>query len=252
MNPDDRTRAVLARLVSRYGLGEREHGQLGALLEALARDERAPTAARSPERAVEVHIADSLVALELEVVRSPSTIADVGAGAGFPGLALAVAVAGSEVRLVESQTRKCVFLNDVIAEVGVENARAVCVRAEEWRDGVRGHDVVVARAVAGQPVVLEYAAPLLRLGGTLVDWRGKRVQEEEDAAVRAAGELGLRRVAVRRVAPFEAASDRHLHLYLKVRDTPERFPRRAGMARKRPLGCTGPRVDRSRRSKVED
>ena len=182
MSHDDRTRAALAALVRRYGLGEREHEQLGALLDVLAGDRRAPTAVRSPARAVEVHIADALVALELEVVRSPGTIADVGTGVGFPGLALAVAVAGSEVRLVESQTRKCVFLKDVIAEVGLENARAVCVRAEEWRDGALQHDVVVARAVAAQPVVLEYAAPLLRLGGTLVDWRGKRVQEEEDAA----------------------------------------------------------------------
>jgi 16S rRNA (guanine527-N7)-methyltransferase len=250
MNKDDRARAALAGLVGRYGLGEREHEQLRALLEVLARDERAPTAVRSPERAVDVHIADSLVALELEVARSAGTIADLGAGAGFPGLALAAAAPRSEVRLVESQTRKCVYLNRVIAEVGLENAHAVCVRAEEWREGAQGHDVVVARAVAGQPVVLEYAAPLLRLGGTLVDWRGKRVQEEEDAALRAAGELGLRRVEVRRVAPFEGASEHHLHLYLKVRDTPARFPRRAGMASKRPLGFASPRGGRSGRSKV--
>jgi 16S rRNA (guanine527-N7)-methyltransferase len=236
MSHDDRTRAALAALVARYGLGEREHEQLGAMLDMLAADRWAPTTVRSPARAVEVHIADSLVALELEVVRSPGTIADVGAGVGFPGLALAVAVAESEVRLVESQTRKCVFLKDVIAKVGLKNARAVCVRAEEWRDGAHQHDVVVARAVAAQPVVLEYAAPLLRLGGTLVDWRGRRVREEEDAAARAAAELGLERAEVRRVAPYSRASDHHLHLYLKVRDTPERFPRRAGMARKRPLG----------------
>jgi 16S rRNA (guanine527-N7)-methyltransferase len=252
MELDRQTYTALAELAARYGLRGRQQEQLGALLEALAGDKRAPTAVRSPDRAVDVHVADSLVALELDVVRRAGTIADLGSGAGFPGLALAVAVAGSEVRLVESQTRKCAFLNDVIAEVGVENARAVCVRAEEWRDGAHGHDVVVARAVAGQPVVLEYAAPLLRLGGTLVDWRGKRVQEEEDAALRAGAELGLRRVEVRRVAPFEGASDHHLHRYLKVRDTPERFPRRAGMARKRPLGSTSPRVGGSGRSKAED
>src|ERR1700730_3106385 len=100
------TPARLRELARGYRLGEHEQEQLGALLEVLARDERAPTAVRSPERAVDVHIADSLVALELEVVRSSGRIADVGAGAGFPGLALAVAVAGSEVRLLESQTRK--------------------------------------------------------------------------------------------------------------------------------------------------
>jgi 16S rRNA (guanine527-N7)-methyltransferase len=236
MDPDSRAGAALAGLAARYGLGERQQEQLGIVLEVLERDERAPTAVRSPERAVDVHIADSLAALELDVVRSAGTIADVGAGAGFPGLALAVAVAGCDVRLVESQRRKCVFLRDVLAEVGLENARAECVRAEDWRDGAGDHDVVVARAVASQPVVLEYAAPLLRLGGTLVDWRGRRAQEDERAALRAADELGLRRLEVRGVEPFQGATDRHLHLYLKVRDTPARYPRRAGMARKRPLG----------------
>src|SRR5438309_2021143 len=80
------------------------------------------------------------------------------------------------------------------------------------------------------------AAPLLRAGGMLVDWRGRRVAAEELAAARAAEELGLARVGVERVQPSEDARDRNLHLYLKVRETPARFPRRAGMARKRPLG----------------
>ena len=70
----------------------------------------------------------------------------------------------------------------------------------------------------------------------MVDWRGKRVRAQENVATRAADELGLRRIEIRRVEPFRGAKDRHLHLYLKVRDTPERFPRRSGMARKRPIG----------------
>jgi 16S rRNA (guanine527-N7)-methyltransferase len=236
MEAEDRAETALAGLATRYALGRRQRDQLGALVALLARDKRAPTAIRDPEQAVDVHIADSLAALELEVVRSAATIADLGAGAGFPGLPLAIALRESEVRLVESQTRKCAFLGDVIVQVGVENARVVCGRAEEWREGARRQDVVVARALGRAPVVLEYAAPLLRLGGTLVDWRGKRVQKEEDAAARAADELGLRRVAIRKVEPFAAARDHHLHTYVKVHDTPLRFPRRAGMARKRPIG----------------
>ncbi len=109
------------------------------------------------------------------------------------------------------------------------------------------NDAVVARALAAQPVVLEYAAPLLRLGGTLVDWRGAREPEEERAALAAAAELGLRRAEVLQVEPFAGARNHHLHLYLKVRDTPERFPRRAGMARKRPLGFGGGDTDRDGR-----
>jgi 16S rRNA (guanine527-N7)-methyltransferase len=236
---DGRTTAALAGLADRYGLDGRQVEQLGGLLVALAGDDRAPTTVRRPEQAVDVHIADSLVALEFDVVRSAGRTADIGAGAGFPGLAVGVAVAGGELHLVESQRRKCLFLEDVIARVAIENARVTCVRAEDWREGVGENDVVLARAVAVQPVVLEYAAPLLRLGGTLVDWRGRRAEEEEMAALRAADELGLRRVEVRRVEPFEGSSGHHLHLYLKVRVTPERFPRRAGMALKRPLGLGG-------------
>jgi 16S rRNA (guanine527-N7)-methyltransferase len=236
MEVEDRAGIALASLAAQYGLGRRQHEQLAALLEVLAHDRRAPTSVRRPERAVDVHIADSLAALELEMVRSAAAIADIGTGAGFPGLVLAVAVSGSEVRLLESQARKCLFLREVIARIGVENARVQCVRAEEWHEGAERHDLVVARAVGPAPVALEYAAPLLRLGGTFLDWRGRRARDEELAAERAAGELGLGLVEVRPVAPFQGARDHHLHVYVKVRETPARFPRRAGMARKRPIG----------------
>lgn len=226
----------LRELTERYELDERQYEQLATLLGVLAQEERAPTAVRAPEQAVDVHIADSLVALELEVVRKARTIADLGAGAGFPGVPLAVSVAGSEVSLVEAQSRKCKFLEDLLVEAGVKNARALCVRVEEWQDGLGANDVVVARALAAQAVVLEYAAPVLRLGGTLVDWRGRRERAREDAAEKAAAELGLEKVEVRRVAPWVGARDHHLHVYAKVAQTPERFPRRPGIARKRPLG----------------
>ncbi len=125
---------------------------------------------------------------------------------------------------------------------GIANAQVLCVRAEQWSEGLERHDLVVARAVAEQPVVLEYAAPLLMVGGALVDWRGRRDGDSEQAALLAAAELGLQRSEIRRVSPFPGARDRYLHLYLKVSPTPDRFPRRPGVARKRPLGS-----DRSRR-----
>ncbi|HEY2142336.1 MAG TPA: 16S rRNA (guanine(527)-N(7))-methyltransferase RsmG [Solirubrobacteraceae bacterium] len=228
--------ARLGALAARHGLDERQHGQLTTLLSVLA-EEQAPTSVSSPGEAVDVHLADSLAALELEQVRAARTLADLGAGAGLPGLPLAIALRETDVRLVESQSRKCLFLESAVARVGLDNGRVVCVRAEEWAAGGERHDVVVARALAPGPVVLEYAAPLLRLGGTLVDWRGRRAPAGEEAAQRAADTLGLRRVEVRRVEPFAGARDHHLHVYEKVEQTPERFPRRPGMARKRPLGA---------------
>ncbi len=219
------------------GLSASQLSQFDAVLQVLESDEHAPTTVRDAEGAARAHLADSLVALDLGVVSGSRIIADIGSGAGFPGLAIAIALPGVEVSLVESQRRKCEFLERMCAAAQVENARVVCTRVEDWSAGAARSDVVLARALAPQPVVLEYAAPLLRMAGALVDWRGRRDPLAEDAADRAASLLGLRRVEIRHVTPFEQATDRHLHVFTKVQETPARFPRRAGIARKRPLGA---------------
>jgi 16S rRNA (guanine527-N7)-methyltransferase len=227
----------LVTLGEAYGLGDRQLDQLEAVLSGLAEDEHAPTTIRDAKLAIDVHLADSLTALELDAVHAAGTIADLGAGAGFPGLVLAVAVPGAEITLVESQARKCAFIERLRTVAGIKNARVVCTRAEEWAEGLRRNDVVVARALAPQPVVLEYAAPLLEHGGVLVDWRGRRDSAHEAEAAGAAEQLGMRLLEIRRTEPYDGARDHHLHVFEKVTETPSRFPRRAGVARKRPLGC---------------
>ena len=217
-------------------MDDRQLNQLDALLHGLAKDEHAPTTVRDARLAVDVHLADSLTALELGAVRAAGTIADLGAGAGFPGLVLAVAVPGAEVSLVESQARKCAFIERLRAVAEIENARVICTRAEEWSEGLGVHDAVIARALAPAPVVLEYAAPLLERGGVLVDWRGRRDSAQEAEVAGAAEQLGMRLLEIRRTEPYEGVRDHHLHVYEKVAETPSRFPRRAGVARKRPLG----------------
>lgn len=210
--------------------------QLRTLVGLLEADEYAPTAIRVSEQAMSAHVADALVALDLDVVSASRRVADLGSGVGFPGLALAVALPQAEVSLVESQRRRCEFLERLCVGARVENTTVVCSRAEEWHKGELRQDLVVARALAPQTVVLEYAAPLLSVGGALVDWRGKRDTGTEAAADRAAMTLGLAREEIRRVVPFVGATDRHLHVFVKTSATPVRFPRRAGIARKRPLG----------------
>jgi 16S rRNA (guanine527-N7)-methyltransferase len=227
----------LRALVERYCLKPAQERQLQAVLSKLAEAETAPTTVREPEQALRVHLADSLVALELESVRSARQIADLGAGAGFPGLPLAIALPQSKVWLVESQSRKCAFIEDVSRLAEVSNAQACCVRAEEWQEGMGRHDLVLARALAPAAVVLEYAAPLLRLGGALVEWRGQRDDDAEAAAAMAASKLGMELLQIQRMDPYADAREHHLHEYRKVVATPPRFPRRAGIARKRPLGC---------------
>ncbi|MDQ6775446.1 MAG: 16S rRNA (guanine(527)-N(7))-methyltransferase RsmG [Actinomycetota bacterium] len=231
--------AAVGRLARRYALPAGSTPAMLALLSLLAQDEHAPSAVRDPRPAVDVHLADSLVALEVEEVRRARAIADIGSGAGFPGLPLAVALADAELALVEANARRASFLERAVAATGITGARVVNARVEEWADGRGACDLVLARALAPLPVVVEYAAPLLTVGGTVVAWRGRRDLEAERMAARAASELGLEPAPPRRVAPYPSAAHRYLHLMSKVSDTPARFPRRPGMALKRPLGVEG-------------
>ena len=227
---------ALAELVARYELTDVAGGQLKALLATLTGDPHAPTTLHEPLTAVRDHLADSLVALELPAVRDAGNVADLGAGAGLPGLPLAIALPAATVTLVESNGRKCDFLRRAADACGAANARVVHARAEEWADGLGRCDLVTARALAPLAVIAEYAAPLLALGGALVAWRGRREPRDEAAAARAADELGLEVRSPMAVTPYPGALHRHLHVLVKIGPTPARFPRRAGMARKRPLG----------------
>lgn len=226
----------LGAICAQHRLDEHARAALARLAHKLAVDPHAPTAVREPEAILDRHIADSLSALELECVRGATRIADLGAGAGFPGLALAAALPDAEVRLVESVARKVAFIRSAAAAAGLENVQAVGLRAEEWEAGIGANDVVTARALAPLAVLCEYAAPLLAVGSALVAWKGDRDRDEEMRAQAAALELGLELAEIVAVRPFEETTGRNLHVYLKVRKTPDRFPRRPGTARKRPLG----------------
>jgi 16S rRNA (guanine527-N7)-methyltransferase len=169
-------------------------------------------------------------------VASAATVVDLGSGAGLPGLPLAIALPNVSFVLVESSGRKCAFIIRAAAACGLTNVEVVHSRVEVWREALGRFETVLARAMAPLEVVVEYAAPLLTVGGRLVAWRGRRDAEAEERAAKACDLLGLRAEETRRVWPYPAAHDRYLHLFLKVMDTPPEFPRRAGMASKRPLG----------------
>jgi 16S rRNA (guanine527-N7)-methyltransferase len=229
--------ARLAELAARYRLPDSAIGQLGRLLAIQAEDPAASTSVRAPEDAVDRHVADSLVALELSAVREARRIADIGSGAGWPGFALAAALPAARVALVDSASRHCRYLERAASDAGIANVDVVHARAEDWPDGLGAHDLVTARALAALPVLCEYAAPLLALGGSLVAWKGAAPPEEAADGAAAARELGLESVEVRKVAPFAGARDHTLHVFRKAAPTPPRFPRRPGIATKRPLSA---------------
>ncbi len=241
------TAAGVSALAGRYRLGPEAGLKLAALLAMFVTDARAPTSVRDPESVLNDHLADSLVALELEALLAARRVVDIGSGAGLPALPLAIALPKARVVALDSTSRKTAFVSRAIEHCAIDNACAVTARAEDWTAGEGRFDVVTARALAPLEVVAEYAAPLLRVGGRLISWRGRREAGAEAAAEAAAPMLGLKVGEIHRVEPYAGAQHRHLHVITKVQLTSERFPRRAGVARKRPLGSGQRASDRSRR-----
>ena len=220
---------------AKYGLNDSARTALARYLELLAADTNAPTTVRDPQTAVDRHIGDALSGLLVPELVAARTIADLGAGAGVPGLVLAAARPDARVFAVESVGRKCAFLQRAVDACGLENVEVVCERAESWTAGLGACDAVTARALAPLPVLVEYAAPLLREGGALVAWKGAADPGEEADGAHAAAVLGLELAQTLELPPEPSAQRRNLYVYLKVRSTPNGYPRRPGMARKRPL-----------------
>jgi 16S rRNA (guanine527-N7)-methyltransferase len=226
-----------AELAERFELASGAPQTFARLLELLAAEPSAVTSVRDPEEAVEIHIADSLTGLLVPAVVSARRIADIGAGGGLPGLVLAIARPDAQVTLIESVGGKAAFIERTAAELGLDNVEVMAVRAEE-APVTPGFDVVTARALGSLPLVLEYAAPILAPSGSAVAWKGSRDVGEAAAGEVAAADLGLSQpiwIPVEE-GTVRGARSRHLVTSEKIAPTPERFPRRPGAARKRPLG----------------
>jgi 16S rRNA (guanine527-N7)-methyltransferase len=210
---------------------------LEKLLELLA-DSRAPIAASTVEDAIDVHIADSLSGLEVAELAGARRIADIGSGAGLPGLVLAACLPEARVDLIESLGRKCEFVREAAERMGLGNTVVVCERSEDWASshGREAYGAVTARAVGSLATLAELASPLLCEGGVLVAWKGMRSEEEEAEAARAGERLAMEPTEVRSVRPYPGSRDRHIHLLRKNGPTPNGLPRRPGMAAKRPFG----------------
>ena len=220
----------------------RETPAIQRLLSALADEPDPHTTVSEPDAAFDVHVLDSLSGLEVPGLTAARRIADIGAGPGFPGLVLALVLPRARVDLIESAGRKTAVITRLIQAVELSNARSVTARVEDFArqpaavgGGGEAYDAVTARAVGPLAVLVEYAAPLLRPDGVLVAWKGARDPKEEAAGAAAAEKVGMAVKEVLPVQPYPSSENRHLHVFRKIAPTPPEFPRRAGMARKRPL-----------------
>jgi len=218
--------------------------RLAVVLDLLASDPASLSSIRDPADGWRVHVADSLSGLEsiTAAAGSEPRIADIGAGAGFPGLVLAVALPRARVDLIESVRRKCEFMRRALSACGLENARVVHERSEDWAKspppvgGREGYGVVTARAVGRLSTLAELASPLLRASGVLVAWKGRRNPGEEEELALAAEQLAMSPSEISTAPAYAGVGNRHLHLIRKVAGTPSGLPRRAGIAKKRPAG----------------
>lgn len=192
---------------------------------------------RSAREDIDAHIRDSVAILDFWPLEAGQTLIDIGSGAGFPGLMLALARPQLAVTLLEADLKKSEFLNRCVSELALPNVAVLRERAEvagqsaQWR----GHfDLCSSRAVALAPVLLEYGLPLLKVGGRQLMWKSRGWEEEMNAAQNALAILGGELETVWSY-DLTGDKDRVIVAVRKIAPTPEKYPRRDGIPAKRPL-----------------
>ena len=201
------------------------------------------TAVTDEDEMIDRHYVDSLMALkEPGLIPEKGRLIDVGTGAGFPGMPMALACPELQVTLMDAQQKRLTFLQAVMDELNVQNVTLVHRRAE---DGAKDaalreqFDVAVARAVAPLAVLSEYLLPFVKVGGQALCWKGPALQEELTQGRRAAFLLGGQAGEPIPCA-FPGREWQHQLLPIrKVAKTARQYPRKAGTPSKSPLGANG-------------
>ncbi len=199
------------------------------------------TAITDMKQVVYKHFVDSVClvkAVDVSVSRETFMI-DVGAGAGFPGIPLKIIFPEWNITLLDSLNKRVRFLNEVIERIGLKKITAIHGRAEDFgrnEEYREKYDLCVSRAVANLATLSEYCLPFVKIGGCFIPYKSGAVQDEIDQAKKAVNMLGG---TVERIVDFQISeidAERSLIQIRKVRGTPSRYPRKAGLPGKEPLG----------------
>lgn len=196
------------------------------------------TAIIEPSAVMIRHHLDSLSVLKSVKMEKGMRVADVGTGAGFPGIPLHIAVDGLHTTLIESTGKKTDFLKHVVEILDLKRVSTINARAED-----AGHlpqqratyDIVVARAVARLPILLEYLLPLAKIDGLCVAMKGVTAREELESSAAALETLGGVAEDIHEVHLPDVPEPHYLVVVRKVRQTPNTFPRKPGIPAKKPL-----------------
>ena len=195
----------------------------------------------TPKDFWEKHLWDSLsgiVGLPEENLEQKLEVIDIGTGAGFPGIPLAIAFPNWNLTLLDSTRKKITFVNDLISKLGINNANGIVARAEALGriPGDRqSYDIAIVRAVSKASVCAEYALPLVKIGGLAILYRGHWSQEETANLRSAAGKLGSK---IELIHPWETPLSqgvRHCIYLRKHSGTSKQYPREVGVPDKQPL-----------------
>lgn len=184
------------------------------------------------------HFVDSISLVKAYDVTQNVKVIDVGTGAGFPGLALKIAFPNLKVTLLDSLNKRIQFLDAVIEKLGVKDVETIHGRAEDLAKPGRlreQYDLCVSRAVANLATLSEYCLPFVKVGGQFISYKSEKILEETDAAEKAISLLGGE---VKGQVEFKLPdSDIYRNLFVidKIKETPGKFPRKAGMPVKEPI-----------------
>ena len=197
------------------------------------------TAVRDRDEALQKHIADSLSCDFMEEYEAAENVIDIGTGAGFPGVPLAIVSPDKKFTLVYSLNKRLRIIDELTGELGIKNVTTVHGRAEDVgksKEHREQYDICVSRAVASLDVLCEWCLPLVKKGGYFVAYKGENVSRETEDAANAIKLLGGKIAEIRKVQTEEESISGHVLVMIKkVKNTPSKYPRQAGQAKKNPL-----------------
>lgn len=191
------------------------------------------------DEVIEKHFVDSLQIAQFIDLNKNSSIIDVGTGAGFPGIPLKIAFPEIEVVLLDSLNKRINFLNEVIETLGLEKITALHGRAEDFgKNGAyrEKFDYCVSRAVANMASLSEYCLPFVKVGGRFIPYKSGAIDEELEQAKKAVFLLGGK---IEKVEKFALSDAQRSFVFIKKdNNTAKKYPRKAGLPTKEPLGVT--------------
>ena len=183
------------------------------------------------------HFVDSLTVLKY--IKENKSIVDVGTGAGFPGIPLAIMNDSLKITLVDSLNKRINFLNEVCSKIKLKNTKAIHSRAEEFgqdNNYRESYDIAISRAVSNLTVLAEYLLPLVKVGGKIICMKGPDIEEELKQAKSAIDILGGKFERCDNFCLPKSDISRNIIIINKIKETPKKYPRKAGMPSKEPLG----------------